>query len=90
MNSNHPKLATSTLVTIHRTVKSFGEVNEHGPKTIAQAVRHGDLTTSSGTVYVRITVAAGPHTGANVYQDRAGAWRAQYDPTFEPANMAGA
>lgn len=83
---NHPRISIDTPVIVRRTLKnSSGEHNEHGPKTISQAIRDNDLTTSSGTVQVSITVAAGPHAGANVYSsgDR---WFAQYDPGTQHAD----
>ena len=86
--TTHPKLSTATVVTITRTVKAFRERNEYGPKTIAQAVRDGDLTESSGTVSVTVRVASGEHEGANVYRDSSGTWRAQYDPILQHPNGA--
>ncbi len=85
---NHPKLGLDTMVIVERTVKAFGDRNEHGPKTIAQAIKDGDLSTSSGTVSVAVTVADGPHEGANAYQSRDGVWRAQYNPVLEFPNRA--
>lgn len=36
---------------------------EHGPKTVSQALKNNDLTTSSGTVSVSITIASGEYSG---------------------------
>lgn len=80
--NNHPKISAETLVIVSRTVKAFNETNERGPKTIAQAVRDGDMTSSSGTVGVRFTIADGEHAGANAYMSN-GSWFAQYNPNIE-------
>lgn len=80
---NHPVIGTDTLVTVHRYVVSTREKSELGPKTIQRAVLDGDLTSSSGTVRVTLTVAEGPHAGANAYRSEKGLWFAQYNPTLE-------
>ena len=80
---NYPKISVNTLVIVRRTVKSFNDSNERGPKTIRQAVIDGDLTNSSGTVRVCLTVAEGEHEGATAIRSNDGRWYASYDPLTE-------
>lgn len=83
---NHPEISVNTVVVVRRTVKQFRDTNEQGPKTIHQAVRDGDLDSSSGTVSVEFVVADGEHAGANAYQSKNGRWHAQYDPLTQHPN----
>lgn len=71
-----PVLSLDTNITVCRTVKTFHETFNHGPKTIRQAIADGDLTTSSGTVSVKLEVVDGEHAGATPYLDSDGVWRA--------------
>lgn len=87
INHKHPTLAKNTLVTVFRTVKGFHEkTQEHGPKTLKQAIADKDMPTHQGTVWVSVRVESGPHKGANAYEDSNGTWRAQYDPACEHPN----
>lgn len=71
-----PKIKKTTQVLITRTVVSTRARYEYGPKTISQAIRDNDFTTSSGTVWVRAEVVDGPYAGATVYFDGNGVPRA--------------
>jgi len=81
--NNYPIIPNSTQVIVWRTVTAFRETNQLGPKTIACAMRDGDMTNSSGTVSVRVEIVDGPHAGANAWTDGGGVWVAQYNPLIE-------
>jgi hypothetical protein len=68
--THYPKLDKTTLVNVVRTVKSFGERNEHSLMTLDAAIKNGLMGTSSSTVFVDVTIADGEYAGLRAFHRR--------------------
>lgn len=75
----NPKFSKTNLVTVTRNVKQSlnCDPNIWGPMPLDEAIKSGHLTTSGGTVSVRIAAHGGEFDGANVYCDANGVYRIQ-------------